>query len=370
MYTIKKVTTKKELKKFIEFPSILYRNNDYFVPKYFDFEQATFSNTKNDALSYCEVQHFLAFENHKVVGRVCTIINHRYNKEKKVKQIRFTRLDAINDFKVFELLINKVKEEASNYNLDEIIGPLGLCSVDEYGLLIEGFDKLGDYFNSYNNSYYIDNLKALGFTKENDYKYYRLTLNDNNEQINKMASYTLKKYNLKIKDLKKTDNLYNVLTESFKLSNSLNAHRLGYNTISDKQIKMQSEYLKALINYSYCFVVLDESDNIVGYCYACPSLSKAIKKSKGKASIKTKIRMYYSLIKNKYLYIHSIGVSEKYQNISLDVVMLNYLINKVKNSNIKYLDTSNDLLESDSFIDSNEVIKELIKTRRVYKLKL
>ena len=77
---IKKVSTKKELKKFIRFNYELYKENPYSVPDLYDDMLNTFSPAKNPAFEFCEADYFLAYnEQGDIVGRVAAIINHRAN---------------------------------------------------------------------------------------------------------------------------------------------------------------------------------------------------------------------------------------------------------------------------------------------------
>ena len=59
--SIKKVETKSDLRKFINFPFILYRRNKFWCPPMFLDEKKTLSRTKNPAFDFCEAEYFLAF---------------------------------------------------------------------------------------------------------------------------------------------------------------------------------------------------------------------------------------------------------------------------------------------------------------------
>ena len=176
MIYIKEVSTKKELKKFITFPNSLYRNKDEYVKPLLNDEINIFSPIKNDAFSYCESKQFLAYNDKKIVGRIATIINHRYNIEKKVKQIRFTRFDVIDDIEVTKALFDKVEEIAIDNNLEEIIGPVGFCDLDYLGLLTKGFDLKVYKNNHYNYEYYQKHLKTLGFIKDFNWNIYNINI--------------------------------------------------------------------------------------------------------------------------------------------------------------------------------------------------
>ena len=54
--TIKKVSSKKELKTFIRFNYELYKENPYSVPDLYDDMLHTFSPKKNAACEFCEAE--------------------------------------------------------------------------------------------------------------------------------------------------------------------------------------------------------------------------------------------------------------------------------------------------------------------------
>ncbi len=92
--TIKKVSTKRELKKFIRFNYELYKENPYSVPDLYDDMLNTFNKKKNAAFEFCEAEYFLAYKDGKIVGRIAGIINHRANATLEQKRCPF-RLDRL-----------------------------------------------------------------------------------------------------------------------------------------------------------------------------------------------------------------------------------------------------------------------------------
>ena len=76
---IKKVSTKRDLKKFIRFNYRLYKDCVYSVPDLYDDMLNTFNKEKNAAFEFCEADYFLAYIGEDIVGRVAAIINHKAN---------------------------------------------------------------------------------------------------------------------------------------------------------------------------------------------------------------------------------------------------------------------------------------------------
>ena len=95
--TIKRVSSKQELKTFIRFNYEFYKDRPYSVPDLYDDMLGTFSPKKNAAFEFCEADYFLALKGGKVVGRVAAIINRRANERWNKKQVRFGWIDFIDD---------------------------------------------------------------------------------------------------------------------------------------------------------------------------------------------------------------------------------------------------------------------------------
>ena len=74
MVVVKEVKTRKELKKWVEFPNRLYKNCPSYVPFLFSDEMATFTPKTNPAYEFCETKLFLAYIDGKIVGRIAELM--------------------------------------------------------------------------------------------------------------------------------------------------------------------------------------------------------------------------------------------------------------------------------------------------------
>ena len=157
--TIKKVTTKKELKKFIRFNYELYKDNPYSVPDLYDDMLNTFNPKKNPAFEFCEAEYFLAYKGEEIVGRVAAIINHRANDTWNKKEVRFGWLDFIDEEEVSSALLKAVEQWGKEKGMEAIVGPLGFTDMDAEGMLVEGFDQLSTMATIYNYSYYPEHME-------------------------------------------------------------------------------------------------------------------------------------------------------------------------------------------------------------------
>ena len=91
MVTVKKVTTKKEIKTFVNFPNVLYADDPLFVPATYSDDLGDWNKKKNPAFEYCDAEAFLAYKEGKVVGRIAAILSRRANKTWGYKNWIYTR---------------------------------------------------------------------------------------------------------------------------------------------------------------------------------------------------------------------------------------------------------------------------------------
>ena len=147
---IRRVTSPKELKKFIRFQLELYKGNPYWCPPLIFDEINTLDKRKNPAFEYCEAEYWLAYRDDKIVGRIAGIINNKANQQWNENFVRFGWIDFIDDPEVSSRLIETVSEWGRNKGMTWIQGPLGFTDMDPEGMLIEGFEELSSMAAIYN----------------------------------------------------------------------------------------------------------------------------------------------------------------------------------------------------------------------------
>ena len=196
MIEIVKVESKKQIKEFIEFPLKLYKGNPYFVPPLYGDEKSMFKKDYHYRET-CDYACYLAYLDGKVVGRIQAILQKSSNEKWKQKRVRFTRFDSIDNQEVANALFNAVIDFAKQYDMEEIVGPLGFSDLEREGLLIEGFEELSTFEEQYNYPYYQKLIENLGFTKEIDWVERQLRApKEFDDRVIRVSNLMLKRYNL------------------------------------------------------------------------------------------------------------------------------------------------------------------------------
>ena len=280
---IKRVETKKELKRFIEFHYDLYKGNPYDVPNLYSDEVNTLSKNKNAAFDFCEAEYYLALKEGKIVGRVAAIINHKANEKWKKKDVRFGWIDFIDDIEVSRALFKAVEEYGRKKGMDDIVGPLGFTDMDPEGMLTWGFDKLGTMATIYNYEYYPQHMEKLGgWEKDNDYvEYYLVVPEKSPEKYTKIAEMVEKRYNLHVRKLTKKDIFQGGYGKKlFDLINLTYSDLYGFSELTDRQIDQYVKMYFPLADLNLVTVIEDgnKDNQLAGLGITIPSLSHALQK--------------------------------------------------------------------------------------------
>ena len=282
MIEIKEVTTKDDLKRFVQFYYDLYRGNDCAVPFLYSDEMATLRSDKNPSFECCEAKYFLAFKDGKVVGRVAAIINRRANERWNCHQVRFGWFDFIDDFEVSTALLKAVEDWGREKGMTEMAGPLGFIDTDREGMLIEGFDQLSTMYINYNYPYYPQHMERMGgFRKDNDYLEMKVKVPEVvPEKFSKLTEMVRKRYGLRVHKFTRHELIEEGYGHQvFHLLNATYKDLYGFSELSDAQVdKLVNDYIK-IADLNLVTAIMD-GDKMVGFGITFPSFSRAMQKTR------------------------------------------------------------------------------------------
>lgn len=340
--SVKAVTTKAELKKFVKFPLKLYKGNPYFVPSFIGDEMAMFNADTNPAYSYCDVKLFLAYRGDKVVGRICGIVNRAYNEKANVKQIRFSRVDFIDDHKVSAALFEAVKNWGRELGMTELIGPMGFSDLDKQGMLIEGFDRRSMYITIYNYPYYVDHVRKLGFEKKIDWIEYYIRVPamdcDLMLHLKAIADMAAKRHKATLhvfNNIKECDKYFMAALE---LMNREYSELFGTVPLTRAQLIEHEKNMKQITVPDFAPIITDENDNVIAYGFLAPSMSEIMQKSKGHLLLAI-LPMIKGMSKFSEVDLYSTGVAHEYRKTGINALLLYASIAALNRHGIKYAET-------------------------------
>jgi len=344
--TIKEAVTKRDVKKFMEYPNKLYKDNPYYVPDMLASQVADMDRKKNPAFEYCDAKCFLAYREGKIVGRIAAIYNTHANEKFGSNAMRFAHADYIDDDEVVDALFGAVEQWALSKGCASIHGPLGFNDMDREGLLVEGFDRLSLFFVYYNHPYYVKQMERMGFEKDVDWVEFRLTLSeyDKMERLDKLATLVQKRMKINVIDFEKKRDIYPYVPRVFQLYNEAYKKLYGTVALTDAQVdKYVGEFLPLLRTDTLCLIENAENE-LVAFGIAAPSLSLAQQKSKGRMFPFGWIHLLKALKgKNDTLDLFLIAVRPDLQGTGINAVIMNHLLKKALARGVRYAETGPEL---------------------------
>ena len=369
---IRPVKSRKDLKTFIRFPYILYKDCPNWVPALEGDEFDTLTPSRNAAFEYCEAQCFLCEKDGKVAGRVAAIINHNANKLWKSEVVRFGWLDFIEDAQVLHELLEAVAAWGIERGCDTMKGPLGFTDMDKEGLLVEGYDRLSPFTCLYNYPYYDTMLKAEGFSKDEDWLQKLLVIGPElpaKYQYAKLAEDRFGISIVKAKSMRELGKKYGMAL--FHMYNESFAPLFQFSPLSDEQIRRYLQTYIPILDHRYVAICKDSDGKAVGFAFCVPSLSKAVKKSGGKLFPFGWARILHALRHNDTLEALMIGVLPEYQQKGAALLLLKYIHENCISSGITRM-IMNPQLETNAKVQTlwDDYENSLYMRRRSYTKKL
>lgn len=281
--TIRKINSKTDLKKFVQFPFDLYRGNPYWVPPIKSDELKSLMPETNPAFKYCTAQFWLAERNGKVVGRAGAIISPAANKKFNEKMCRVTRIEFEDNAEVSKLLMDTVEQFAIEQGMEGVHGPLGFTNLDHQAMLVEGFDQLPSIASEYHLPYYHKHLEALGYQKEVDWVEFRLkVLKEIPEKAVKLNDLIKKRYNLTVKSFENKKQMKETGLRIFRLLNVAFNDLFSFVPMPDDTLEFYINKYIDVLNPEFVKIVEDKDNNLIGFIISLPSLSEAMQKAGGK----------------------------------------------------------------------------------------
>ncbi|MCK9204384.1 MAG: N-acetyltransferase [Bacteroidales bacterium] len=321
---LKKVCTKKDLKRFINFQFQLYKGNQYWCPPMRLDEANTLSRDKNPAFDFCDAEYWIAYRGKEMVGRIAGIINHNANHRWNEKLVRFGWIDFIDDIEVSRALIGQVITWGREKGMVGIQGPLGFSDMDNEGMLIKGFEEQATMASIYNYSYYVTHMEQLGFKKAADWVQYEFEIPPAiPEKVDRLSQLIQEKYKLRLIKAKKAKDLVAYAPEMFRTLNAAFDELYGYTALSQKQVDAYVKSYFGFIRPEFVSFVINQKDEVIGFGVSMPSLTKALRRCNGKLFPFGFLYILRAIKKNDAIDMYLNGVRPDYQGKGVNSLYYN-----------------------------------------------
>jgi hypothetical protein len=369
---IKKVDTSALLKKFIDFPHDLYKNDNNYVPELFISQKALLEKT-SAFYKHSKADLFLAFKDGKIQGRIAAIRNNNHIAFTHKQEGFFGFFDVADDADVANALFDTVKAWMKAEGLTAIQGPANFSTNETCGLLVGKYDSPPVVMMTYNKPYYEKFIEHNGFRKKMDLLAYELPVNKMPPDVIRLANrveerlkqkgITIRKLNTKDynNEVRKVKEIYNAAWDS----------NWGFVPMTDAEFESMGKEMKMILDPD--FALLAEKDGkVVAFSLSIPNINEIlIKIPRGRLFPFGLFKILTGLKKVKTIRVIAMGVLQEHRMAGIDLCMYGKTYEAAIKKNIDTAEAS--WILEDNFM-MNSILKKVngnvYKTYRMYQADL
>ncbi|MBI4535724.1 MAG: hypothetical protein HY708_05560 [Ignavibacteriae bacterium] len=317
---IRPVRTKKEEMVFIKFQWKVYEGNPYWVPPLLMDRKKLIDRKGNPFYQHAEMELFLAERDGEVVGRIGAIVNHNHIKEHGENIGFFGFFECLDDQDVANALFDGAKQWLKRKGVNAMRGPASPSVNDEYGLLIDGFDKFPAILMPYNPAYYRQLVESYGFRKAKDLFTYEVhkekvfseKLTRISEILKKREGWVFRSLNMKEfdREVMTIRELYNRGWE----------RNWGEVPMTQEEFEYVAKDLKPIVNPNLV-IIAEKHGKPAGFALSLPDLNMVLKDNKKGYLIPALIRMLVFKKRIERIRIIILGVLPEYLNSGIGGVL-------------------------------------------------
>ena len=341
---IREVTTKEELRRFVDYPNVLYKDVRQYVPAFYADDLDDWDREKNPAFSYCDAKCFLAWRDGEIVGRIGAILSHKANETWNTRRMRFTQVDFIDDREVSAALFAAAEDWARSLGCTQIHGPLGFCDMDREGMLVEGFDERSMFITYYNHPYYNEHLQALGYAKDTDWVENLIEIppadSENAQKLRKLSQWLLKRGSYHKADISSKSQITpRHIEQVFHLVNKAYAPLYGVVALSDEQVRRYARKFLPMVHPDFLCLVMNEQEELVAFGVCVPSMAEALRRCRGRLFPTGWFHVLRAMKKNDTIDLLLIAVDPQLQGTGLNAIVMDHILQGAQKNGIAYAET-------------------------------
>lgn len=275
---VRRVTSKRDLQRFIRFPHQLYREDPSYVPQLNLMQQDLLSSRVNPFFKHSEAACFLVEEGGMVLGRIAAIYNKAHLDLYRDGTGFFGFFDAVNDKKVAEVLVGAACDFLRTKQVRAVVGPENLTTNDSLGILTEGFQQPPIALMPYNFPYYKDLLESQNMEpllKLFSYYIDHKMLHEDFYPKFELLEGRLQKKGIEIRpmDFKHFKNEVSLLRIAY---NQANEGNWGFLPLSEEEFLHMAKDLRQLIEPENVFLAKYKGE-VIGYSVTLPNINQVLK---------------------------------------------------------------------------------------------
>ncbi len=319
--TVKPVAGRSELRRFIELPYRLHRDDPAFVPQLLISEWEKFTPAKNPFFEHARMELFLAERDGRTVGRIAAIDDDNHNATHGDNIMFFGFFEA-EDGAAAAALWQAVEDHARQLGRSAVRGPANPSMNDGSGFQLNAFDEPPFLMMPQNPPSYPHWAEEAGYAKVMDLLAWRFDVSQGpTPKLQRLAERVRNRYRPVVRqvDVKNLDRDAAILG---RLYNEAWEKNWGFVKYTEKEFAHLVSELRLIIDPALALFV-EVDGQVAGTAIALPDVNQLFQRMNGRllpTGIFTLLRRR-SIITRTRLPI--MGIMPEFRNRGLELVLIN-----------------------------------------------
>jgi len=329
---ILEVKSSADMDKFVQLPWEIYKNSPLWVPPIKSLELQLLNKNKHPFWENAEGILFLAEKNGEIIGRICAVVDHNYNKYADQLCGAWGFFECVNEQETANALFEAARLWLKEKGMHFMRGPLSPSTNYVCGMLVQGFELAPCIMMPWNQEYLPKLVENYGMCKEQDLLAYAFDASATNisEKRKKQLKFfnRRKKFTYRATSKKTISDDIKVMLDIYKESWSDN---WGFTPMSLNEVKQLSADLKSIIDPEF-FVIFYYNGLPAGGMIALPDINVLLKLCNGKLGLSTPWHWWKSRKEMRKGYrLLLFGIKPEYRSMGLPLLLLEFLLDMHKN---------------------------------------
>ena len=317
------VESSSQLRKFINYPNILYQDVPNYVAPLIAERKEFFDRARNPFYRNASVRLYLAMRDQEVVGRIATCINYTHNEYHEEQVGFFGFFDCPDDYEVGSTLLKVAMIELKRAGMEKMRGPMSFSTNHECGFLVEGFDSPPTVMMTYNQPYLPKIAEKFGLKKVMDLLAYKITKDDPiPERIQNIVDKMTERSRVKLRTLRMNE-FDKEIDRINEIYNAAWQYNWGFVPMDRAEFEYTAKNLKQIVDPDLVFIAEYEG-RPVAFSLALPDINQALIRLKGRLFPFGLLKLlWHTKVRNKIDGIRMItfGVIPEFQKRGIDSAM-------------------------------------------------
>ncbi len=369
--TIRQISSKVDKLRFVRMLWDIYANDPNWVPPLEMDRMKLIDEKKNPFYRHADTAWWLAERNGNVVGRIAAIINHSYNEVQKEQAGFFGFFESVNEPAVARELFRTAEAWIKDRGMNIAYGPANPSSNDEYGLLIDGFDRPPVLLMTYNPPYYASLIEQNGYVKGQDLFAYLLSQDTaRSEKLVRVSKALADRNRITVRpmDPKRFQDEVNTIKHIYNTA----WENEGFVPFTDAEMDFMAKDLKPVYDPELVFFA-EVDGRPVGFALSLPDINQAFhsgaKIPRGMANLPVGLWKLFTKKKTiDTIRVIVLGVLREYRHRGVDALLYTATMERAQQKGYQYGEAS---WVQETNVPMNRAAQmmngEQYKTYRVYK---